>query len=197
MAVDFTLSEAAKRWLSRQARTSIENGLANAGRAMPVPELTEQGGMTLSPADVAQLGAPLGAFVTLKIQQCLRGCIGAIVSNASLYENVWNMAYAAAFRDPRFPPLRLLEWKNCSVDISVLAKPTPCPNPDLIEVGRHGLILQFAGHTGVFLPQVPVEQGWDRLTYLNQLCGKAGLPAGSWQQAGAGLFWYEALVFEA
>lgn len=193
MAVNFALSDAARKWLSRLARMSIENGLANAGKAMPAP----QDDTSLAPADAAQLCATLGAFVTLKIQDCLRGCIGAIVANAPLYENVWNMAYAAAFRDPRFPPLRPIEWKNCTVDISVLAKPTPCPNPDLVEVGRHGLILQFGGHTGVFLPQVPVEQGWDRLTYLNQLCAKAGLPAGTWQQAGAGLFWYEVLVFEA
>ena len=193
MAVGFTLSDAAKAWLATQARTSIENSLGNAGQAMPKP-CSENG---LTEDDVAQLEAPLGAFVTLKIGQHLRGCIGAIVGNAPLYENVWNMAHAAAFRDPRFPALREQEWPLCSVDISVLAAPVLCPDANAIEVGRHGLILQHKGHTGVFLPQVPVEQGWDRATYLKQLCGKAGLPGGSWRESDARFFWYEALVFEA
>ena len=74
---------------------------------------------------------------------------------------------------------------------------TPCPDPEAIEVGRHGLALQYLGHSGVFLPQVPVEQGWDRPTYLEHLCAKAGLPGGSWRAPGARLFWYEALVFDA
>ena len=193
MAVGFTLSDAAKSWLSTQARTSIENGLGNKGLAMP--ETSEGNGLAVE--DVAQLGANLGAFVTLKIRQNLRGCIGAIVGNAPLYANVWNMAHAAAFRDPRFPALRPEEWPLCTVDISVLATPVLCPDANAIEVGKHGLILQHKGHSGVFLPQVPVEQGWDRLTYLEHLCGKAGLPAGAWREPGARLFWYEALVFEA
>ena len=193
MAVDFTLSDAAKVWLSSQARASIANGLGNAGLAMSEPCAAEG----LSEGDVAQLSANLGAFVTLKIRGQLRGCIGAIVGNAPLYANVWNMAHAAAFRDPRFPALRQEEWPSCSVDISVLAAPELCPDVNAIEVGKHGLILQHKGHSGVFLPQVPVEQGWDRLAYLDHLCGKAGLPAGSWREPGARLFWYEALVFEA
>lgn len=193
MAVNFSLSDAARQWLSKQARTSVDNGLTKANTSMPVP----QAGNDLSEEDVAQLSENLGAFVTLNIQHRLRGCIGAIVGNEPLYANVWKMAYAAAFRDPRFPPLRPDEWLRCTVDISVLAQPTLCPNPAAIEVGRHGLILQYKGHTGVFLPQVPVEQGWDRAAYLEHLCAKAGLPAGSWQQPGAALFWYEALVFAA
>ena len=193
VAVGFSLSDAARKWLSTQARTSIDNGLTNAGKAMPVPEAAAP----LTDSDVAQLSATLGAFVTLNINKRLRGCIGAIVGNAPLYANVWNMAHAAAFKDPRFPPLKADEWLRCTVDISVLEQPTLCPNPLAIEVGKHGLILQHNGHTGVFLPQVPVEQGWDRAAYLEHLCGKAGLPKGSWEQPGARLFWYEALVFEA
>jgi uncharacterized protein (TIGR00296 family) len=83
------------------------------------------------------------------------------------------------------------------MDISVLDEPTPCPAPDAVEVGRHGLVLQCGGRSGVFLPQVPVEQGWDRQAYLDHLCLKAGLPPGTWRKQDAQLFWYEALVFPA
>ena len=107
------------------------------------------------------------------------------------------MAQAAAFADTRFPALSLSEWPRVNVDISVLDELTVCPDPQAVEVGRHGLVLQYAGRSGVFLPQVPVEQGWDRLAYLDNLCLKAGLPLGSWKEPGAQLYWYEAVVFKA
>ena len=70
-------------------------------------------------------------------------------------------------------------------------------DPEKITVGQHGLILQWQGYSGVFLPQVPVEQGWDRLEYLDNLCLKAGLPKGSWRKPGVELFSFEAFVFPA
>ena len=143
------------------------------------------------------LDAPGASFVTLTTDGRLRGCIGTIVGREPLYLNLWRMARAAAFEDPRFPSLTLREWAGAALHISVLDELTPCPDPEAIEVGRHGLALQYLGHSGVFLPQVPVEQGWDRLSYLEHLCAKAGLPGGSWRAPGARLFWYEALVFDA
>ena len=72
------------------------------------------------------------------------------------------MAASAAFSDPRFPPLTLEEWRrDVALDISVLDELTLCPSPEAVEVGRHGLVLQYQNQSGVFLPQVPVEQGWD------------------------------------
>ena len=141
------------------------------------------------------LRRPLGAFVTITLGGNLRGCIGTIVGREPLEENVWRMARAAALEDPRFPPLTAREWERAELEISVLDELTPCPDPALVEVGRHGLALQYAGRTGVFLPQVPVEQGWDREAYLDHLCGKAGVPPGSWRLPQARLFWYEARVF--
>ena len=79
----------------------------------------------------------------------------------------------------------------------VLDQLSPCPNPEAIEIGRHGLVLQYMGRSGVFLPQVPVEQGWDLDQYLTNLCYKAGLPDGSWKKQGARLFWYEGFKFQA
>ena len=170
---------------------SIEAGLAGKSIAdIPQP-----------PAEEFEPGSPLfrtlGAFVTLHISGNLRGCIGNIIGREPLYATVWHMAQAAAFADQRFPAFSLSEWPRVNLDISVLDELTVCPDPQAVEVGRHGLVLQYAGRSGVFLPQVPVEQGWGRLEYLDNLCLKAGLPHGTWQQPGAQLFWYEAVVFKA
>ena len=192
MGISFTLTDAEKNFLSRQARMSIEAGLV--GKTVDaIPSPTETLDRQQGP-----LMRHLGAFVTISINNALRGCIGSIVGQEPLYVNVWRMAASAAFSDPRFPPLTLAEWRgDVELDISVLDELTLCPNPEAVEVGRHGLVLQYKNQSGVFLPQVPVEQGWDRLAYLEHLCSKAGLPKDSWKQPGARLFWFEALVFPA
>ena len=189
--LSFSLDAAEKDFLAQQARRSIEAGLAGIAAAeTPQPPEGLGGAKSL-------LRSPLGAFVTLSLNGALRGCIGTIIGRAPLYVVVWDMARAAAFSDPRFPPLTLAEWPRTQLDISVLGPLTPCPKPEAVEVGRHGLVLQYQGRSGVFLPQVPVEQGWDRLAYLDNLCGKAGLPPGTWKLPGAQLFWFEAEVFKA
>lgn len=199
MAVSFSLDERERAWLSRLARQSI----ALAVGAEPVmPQVASLAEALESPDAPGRdehpvLGRPLGAFVTITLGGNLRGCIGSIVGREPLEENVWRMARAAALEDPRFPPLTAREWARADVEISVLDELTPCPEPARIEVGRHGLALQYAGRTGVFLPQVPVEQGWDREAYLENLCRKAGVPQGSWRLPQARLFWYEAQVFPA
>lgn len=192
MGISFTLTDAEKNFLSRLARMSIEAGLVGkAVDAIPSPAETLD-------RPQGPLRRHLGAFVTISINNALRGCIGSIVGQEPLYVNVWRMAASAAFSDPRFPPLTLAEWRSdVKLDISVLDELTLCPSPEAVEVGRHGLVLQYQNQSGVFLPQVPVEQGWDRLAYLEHLCSKAGLPKDSWQQPGARLFWFEALVFPA
>ena len=191
MSTSFFLPEAEKKFLSRQARKSIEAGLAGKSVAdIPQPPAAQFDAQSA-------LFRTLGAFVTLHISGNLRGCIGNIIGREPLYATVWHMAQAAAFSDPRFPPLSLPEWPRVSLDISVLDELSVCPDPQAVEVGRHGLVLHYAGRSGVFLPQVPVEQGWDRLTYLDNLCLKAGLPMGTWREPGAQLYWYEAVVFKA
>ena len=137
----------------------------------------------------------LGAFVTLKRQGSLRGCIGNIIGQGPLYKTVWNMARAAAFEDPRFPPLDQSELADLDIEISILGPVLPCPNPELVEVGRHGLIMRQGARQGLLLPQVPVEWGWDREQFLAQTCRKAGLPAQAWRDPATAIFWYEAVVF--
>lgn len=190
MPLSFDLTDAEKRYLCKQAKSAIESALANDTKAAPLsPEEAALG-------DSAVLQRNLGSFVTLEEKGHLRGCIGTIVGREPLWLNVWNMARQAAFHDPRFYPVTAAEWPDCEFEISVLDEPTLCPTPEEIEIGRDGLILQYQGHSGVFLPQVPVEQGWNRQQYLERLCQKANLPQGSWKKPGAMLYWFQALVFQ-
>jgi MEMO1 family protein len=135
-----------------------------------------------------------GAFVTLKKAGQLRGCIGRVVSDRPLAETVSHMAVQAAFHDPRFPPLSIEEYDDLELEISVLSPVEPVTDPESIQIGRHGLIMVKGGRQGLLLPQVPLEQGWDRLEFLNQTCLKAGLTRECWQD-GADIYAFSADVF--
>lgn len=185
MAVPFDISQEERRILGAMARLGVMNGFAGRDALHSLP----------APPD-GVLHEPLGCFVTITLNNRLRGCIGAVMAgDEPLFRNAARMAFSAAFKDSRFPPLNSEEWERTDMEISVLGPITPCPDPEAVEVGRHGLVLRYAGHSGVFLPKVPVQAGWDRLTYLDQLCAKAGLPAGIWRRPDAALYWYEALAF--
>lgn len=141
------------------------------------------------------LSDPCGAFVTLHKGKSLRGCIGRMIALRPLEETVRAMARAAAFEDPRFPPLRKDELDQCKIEISVLSPMERCTNPRSVQIGVHGLYLVHRGYSGVLLPQVPVEQGWDLDEYLDYICRKAGLPPGSYDEPGAELYTFTAIVF--
>jgi AmmeMemoRadiSam system protein B/AmmeMemoRadiSam system protein A len=135
-----------------------------------------------------------GAFVTLKQGDELRGCIGRLWADKPLYRRVQEMAVAAATSDPRFPPLTSEELDNLSVEVSVLSPLHRVTDIRQIEVGTHGLVIVKAGQQGVLLPQVPVEEGWDREEFLGNLCLKAGLTPDCWTDQPA-LYAFTALVF--
>jgi AmmeMemoRadiSam system protein B/AmmeMemoRadiSam system protein A len=145
--------------------------------------------------DDPELQRPLGAFVTLKARGQLRGCIGHLRGDRPLHTTVQAMAVAAATEDPRFPPLTRDEPADVHIEISVLSPLRRLEDVADIEVGVHGLLLDYRGQQGVFLPQVPVEQGWDRGQYLDHLCQKAGLFAGCWRDEAAVLYTFTAVVF--
>jgi len=158
-------------------------------------QLTGRGPQTPLDPDSELLRQELGAFVTLKRGGQLRGCIGNIIGQGPLYRTVWNMARAAAFEDPRFPPLTQAELADLGIEISILGPVLPCPDPERIEVGRHGLIVRQGARQGLLLPQVPVEWGWSREQYLAQTCRKAGLPSQAWSDPATQMYWFEAVVF--
>ncbi len=140
-----------------------------------------------------ELMAHRGVFVTLKRDGQLRGCIGSLISDKSIYDGIQDMARNAAFSDPRFNPVSALEWPFLKIEISVLSEMIPVSTMSEIQIGRDGLLLRKNGRSGVLLPKVAVEWGWAREEFVAQLFQKAGLPGTSWQ-AGE-LFRFEADEF--
>ena len=167
----------------RQPRSCIEPSLQNA---------IDEGTSALS--------KPCGAFVSLHNSmgqggRKLRGCIGRMAAATPLQKTVRIMALEAAFGDPRFPPLNISELPQIDIEISALSPMELCPDPASVKVGVHGLYLIHGGRSGVLLPQVPVEQGWNLDEYLDYICLKAGLPPHSYEAPGAELFTFTAVVF--
>ncbi len=121
-----------------------------------------------------------GAFTTLHINGELRGCIGYVFPQHSVYRTVAETACAAAFDDPRFTPVSKAEAPKLSFEISVLSPIQPI-DPEDVEVGRHGLVITYGNRRGLLLPQVAPEHKWDRETFLQQTCVKAGLPPDAWE----------------
>jgi AmmeMemoRadiSam system protein A len=128
----------------------------------------------------AHLAKPRGAFTTLYYRNALRGCVGYVLPIKPLNVTVAETARGAAFEDSRFSPVTLDEARELQVSLSVLSPPQLI-QPDQIEIGRHGLLITLGPYRGLLLPQVPVEHEWDRRTFLEQTCRKAGLPPNAWQ----------------
>ena len=139
------------------------------------------------------LAEPRGVFTTLYCRSALRGCVGYVLPVAPLYRTVAETARGAAFDDSRFPPVTRDEVLELQVSLSVLSQPQSI-GPEQVEIGRHGLLISLGPYRGLLLPQVPVEHGWDRTTFLEQTCKKAGLPLNAWQ-TGAKLEAFTAEVF--
>jgi AmmeMemoRadiSam system protein B/AmmeMemoRadiSam system protein A len=125
---------------------------------------------------------PQGAFVTLKKAGQLRGCIGNMSGEVALGKTVGAMALQSAFGDPRFAPVELNELKDLEIEISVLTPMKAIASFEEIVVGRDGVQMSKAGTSAVFLPQVAVENNWDRAEMLDNLCRKAGLSYGCWKR---------------
>ena len=182
VGVDLGLSVEDKAALHRIARESIEVKLL--GKKAPSLE-------DLS----ATLKENRGAFVTLKTHGQLRGCIGRLVSDRPLGEVVAEMALAAAFQDPRFSPLRADELKGLEIEISALTPFQKITGVEEIQVGKHGILMRNGGSSGLLLPQVATDYGWDRTTFLEHTCQKAGLPKGCWKDKNTEIHIFSADVF--
>jgi len=125
----------------------------------------------------------------------LRGCIGYVEAVAPLAQAVQEMALSAAFQDPRFEPLTVEEINGLEIEISVLTPFEKITDPQTVEVGHHGLMIRKGHASGLLLPQVPVQFGWDRQTFLCQTCQKAGLREDAWQDPDTELFVFSADIF--
>ncbi len=136
-----------------------------------------------------------GAFVTLKIDNELRGCIGYIVADKPLYETIQEMAVEAAFGDPRFTPLDESEFKKIKIEISVLSELKQISDINEIEVGKHGILLRKGFNSGLLLPQVATEYRWSRDEFLMHTCLKAGLSVEAWKDKDARIYIFSAEVF--
>jgi AmmeMemoRadiSam system protein A len=141
----------------------------------------------------AHLSEPRGAFTTIYLAGQLRGCVGYVFPVASVYRTVAETARAAAFDDTRFFPVTREEAPQLEISLSILSPLQPIKADD-VEVGKHGLLISQHGHRGLLLPQVPTEHGWDRETFLDQTCHKAGLPEDAWKK-GATIEAFTAEVF--
>jgi len=136
-----------------------------------------------------------GCFVTLHIRGNLRGCIGYIQGMKCIPDTVCDMAKASAFKDPRFPSLCKEEFDQIDIEISVLSPIEPVYDISEIKVGRDGLIISRGNNSGLLLPQVALEQGWDRETFLEHTCLKACLPGNAWRLKGTKIEKFSAQVF--
>ena len=176
------LTDQDRRELLSVARQSIAARLALAAFGLP-----EAG---------PGLRRPGAAFVTLRrrTDDELRGCIGTLEPREPLVETVARMAIAAATQDLRFPPVTADELPGLAVEISVITPAQPIA-PEEVRPGIHGIIVRHAGRSGLLLPQVATDHGWDRQTFLEYTCLKAGLPREAWQHPATIVLAFTALVF--
>ncbi len=135
-------------------------------------------------------------FVTLHKDGNLRGCIGHMHARMPLYKAVLEMAVAAAFEDPRFPPVQKEELDNIKIEISVLSPMEKIYDYKMIRMGIDGVWIKQGFRSGVYLPQVATDTGWDRETFLKSLCSsKAGLPADAYKDSETEIYIFQVEKF--
>jgi MEMO1 family protein len=182
VGVDLGLDEEEKKTLHHIAKTVIENK----ARGKPIPDFK---------IESAILKENRGAFVTIHKKGQLRGCIGYIEGHGPLHRTIQEMAEAAAFSDPRFTPVREKELPELELEISVLTPLKKIKDVNEIQVGRHGIYIKKGWYSGLLLPQVATEYGWDRLTFIEHTCQKAGLPPNAWKEMDTEIYIFSADIF--
>jgi AmmeMemoRadiSam system protein B/AmmeMemoRadiSam system protein A len=182
VGVDLGLNAEEKKTLHDIAHTVIWNKVAG----KPVPEFH---------VESERLKELRGAFVTITKKGTLRGCIGHIRGLIPLYKTIEEMAAAAAFDDPRFPPITKNELKDLEIEISVLTPFRQITDVKEIEVGKHGIYIEKGYYSGLLLPQVATEYRWDRDTFLEHTCRKAGLPPDAWKEKDTRIYIFSADIF--
>jgi AmmeMemoRadiSam system protein B/AmmeMemoRadiSam system protein A len=182
VGVDLGFSDIEKTKLKEIARTSIE-------AAVKGKKSTEPDGIT------KKLKEPYGVFVTINKHGDLRGCIGRIIGDQPLYLSCQQMARAAALEDPRFAPITQGELKDLEIEISILTPLQKLEKKDDIVIGRDGLLIRKGMYSGLLLPQVASEYGWDVDEFLAQTCHKAGLSTDALRSKDTEIYRFSAEVF--
>ncbi len=157
-------------------------------------EYLSQGKKIYPETDNPNFSQKRGIFVTLHQRHDLRGCIGYPLPEKPVIEAVVDNAISSAVHDPRFKPLKLEELSQIHIEVSVLTLPIEVKRVEDVVVGRDGIIISKGFHRGLLLPQVPVEQHWDREQYISYGCLKAGLDEGEWKR-GVKIQTFQAEVF--
>jgi AmmeMemoRadiSam system protein A len=176
------LSSSEKQFLLRAARLALEQAVKGAATD-PLPPCSDG------------VREKRGAFVTLRIREELRGCIGYVDPVGALSDVVQELAVKAALEDVRFLPVAERELPQISIEISVLSALTPFIDIEDIEIGTHGLVLELGRSRSLLLPQVAVEFGWDRETFLDHTARKAGLPSDAWNHPEVRKYLFTAEIF--
>ena len=182
VGIDLGLNEEEKRALHHIAKTVIENK----ARGKPIPDFKIESSI---------LKENRGAFVTIQKKGQLRGCIGYIEGHGPLYKTIEKMAEAAAFNDPRFTPVKEKELQDLDIEISVLTPLQRIKDVNEIQVGKHGIYIKKGWYSGLLLPQVATEYDWDRQTFLEHTCLKAGLPSSAWKEKDTEIYIFSADIF--
>lgn len=177
-----TFSHRDRRILLQIARRAIEASLGGPS-------------FSIEQCPTPALGQPAGVFVTLRDRLGLRGCIGTLEADSPLFQTVARTAPEAALSDPRFEPLSLSDLPGVTLELSILGSFELVQSLDEIQLGRHGLRARDDLRSGLLLPQVPSEFGWDRDQFLDHLCLKAGLAPDRWRKPGLVLERFTAEVF--
>jgi AmmeMemoRadiSam system protein A len=187
----FLLTDDEKRFLLGLAREAIKEAVAPASAKQDDAHSPSATAETLN--DLAEISA--GVFVSLHINDALRGCIGYLDALQPLPAAVQDTAKAAALRDPRFDPVREDELQDIDIEVSVLMPLEKISGPDEIIIGRDGLMIRCGKQQGVLLPQVAVRAEFEPISFVEHTCLKAGLPKDAWKLPECEVFRFKAEVF--
>lgn len=185
-----SISDSDGEVLVRAARDAVAGFLRDGRRPAPADELR------------TRFSFNSGVFVTLNKGEELRGCIGFPTPDRRLYQSLLDAAIASATEDPRFLRVELGELDRISFEVTVLTPPEvvkvqdPSQYPSVIKVGRDGLVVRWEFGSGLLLPQVPVEYGWNEEEFLAHTCQKAGAPRDYWKRKSTMVMRFEGIVFK-
>jgi len=190
MSKDIQLSDSDGVFLVKTARKAVTEFLSNGNRIKLESDIEEK------------FSFNSGVFVTLNNPDGLRGCIGFPMPEKKLSNAIVDGAIAAATEDPRFPSVKTNELNDIVFEVTVLTPPVeidvsdPMEYLEKIKVGRDGLIIRHSFSSGLLLPQVPVEYGWNVEEFLQHTCEKAGLERGTWKNEDVKIEKFEGIIFK-